>query len=85
MVYGSVTPVTGIRPTTTLKLSIAWNAIQNVIPNETALPNMSLHLLDIINPLYIITKNNTPISKDPKKPNSSQIMANMKSVCGSGK
>ena len=36
-------------------------------------------------PLYIIVKNSVDTIKIPKNPNSSLIIAKIKSVCGSGK
>lgn len=82
---GSVTPVTGIRPTTTIKLREAWNAIPKVIPNAKYLPNKSGQFLAILNPFIIIVKNNDVTIITPIKPNSSLIIEKIKSVWGSGK
>ena len=48
---GSVTPVTGINPTTTIKFKIVWKAILKVIPYAKYLENLSSWLIDILNPL----------------------------------
>ena len=80
-----MTPVTGIKPTTTIRFKIHWKAIWNVIPKAIYLPNKSLQLRAILNPLIIISKNKLATIIIPKKPNSSLIIANIKSVCGSGK
>ena len=46
---GRVTPVTGIKPTTTIKLRRAWKAKPNVIPKAKNLPNLSSVLIAILN------------------------------------
>ena len=82
---GSVTPVTGIKPTTTIKLSNAWKDIWNVIPKDKYLPNKLLHFLLILKQVKIIVRNNATIINIPKNPNSSLIIEKIKSVCGSGR
>ena len=82
---GKVTPVTGTSPTTTIKLSIVWNAKQNDIPNDNNLPNGSFIWSDILTHLYIIIKNKLLTIITPINPNSSLIIENIKSVSGSGK
>ena len=47
---GRVTPVTGIRPTTTIRFKIVWNARENVNPNDRYLAKLSSCLIDIFNP-----------------------------------
>ena len=48
---GSVTPVTGTRPTTTIKFNIVWKAILKVMPNDKYLANLFSCFRDILNPL----------------------------------
>ena len=38
---GRVTPVTGIRPTTTIRFRIVWNANEKISPNERYLAKLS--------------------------------------------
>ena len=47
---GSVTPVTGIKPTTTIRFNIAWNAKLKVMPKARYFGNLSSWLIDILNP-----------------------------------
>ena len=82
---GRVTPVTGINPTTTIKLRSAWKANPKVIPNERYLPNGSFDLIAIFKDFNIIIKNKLDTINIPIKPNSSLMIENIKSVCGSGK
>lgn len=48
---GRVTPVTGIRPTTTIRFRIVWKAREKVNPNDKYLAKLSSCLMDILNPL----------------------------------
>ena len=48
---GSVTPVTGIRPTTTKRFKRVWKAIEKVIPKAKNLAYESLASTAILNPL----------------------------------
>ena len=57
----------------------------NKIPKDKYLPNVFGQLLEIVIPLYRIILNAITIIKAPTKPNSSVIIENIKSVCGSGK
>ena len=82
---GSVTPVTGINPTTTIKLSSAWKENWNVIPNAKYLANKLLVFKIILKQEMIIKRKSIETITTPKKPNSSDIIENIKSVCGSGK
>ena len=82
---GSVTPVIGTKPTTTDKFKIVWKASWNVIPNDKYLPNRLLQFNDILIHLLNIVINNIETIIIPSIPNSSLIIENMKSVCGSGK
>ena len=82
---GNVTPVIGIKDTTTIRFNNAWKESWNVIPNDKYFANVSLDNNDIFIPLYIIIKNKVDTINIPKNPNSSLIIANIKSVCGSGK
>ena len=82
---GSVTPVTGINPITTIRFINVWNINWNSIPNDKYLENKSFVLVDIFIPLYKIIKNKPTTIMAPITPNSSAIIENIKSVCGSGK
>ena len=82
---GRVTPVTGISPTTTIRLSIVWNDNPKVIPKARYLPNESSHFIAILNPDIMIIRNKVVTNNTPIKPNSSLIIEKIKSVCGSGK
>ena len=82
---GSVTPVTGIRPTTTIKFRIVWKANENIRPNDKYLANLSSWFSDILIPLYMIVMNRVVIINTPINPSSSLIIENIKSVCGSGR
>lgn len=82
---GSVTPVTGISPTTTIKFRIVWKANEKIIPKDRYLAKLSSCLIEILIPLYIMVIKNININNIPIKPNSSLIMEKIKSVCGSGK
>ena len=82
---GSVTPVTGINPTTTIRFNIVWKARPKVIPKARYLPNRSSQFIDILNPLYMIVINRAATIKISRKPNSSLIIEKIKSVCGSGR
>ena len=82
---GKVTPVTGIKPTTTQRFNIAWNIIWKVRPNiKYFLNKLSSFNANFI-PQYAIIKNINTTNKAPMTPNSSQIIENIKSVCGSGR
>lgn len=48
-INGKVTPVTGIKPTTTHKFKIVWKIIPNIRPNAKYLPNKSLEKKLILN------------------------------------
>ena len=82
---GRVTPVTGISPTTTIRLRIVWNAIENVNPNDRYFAKLSSCFMDVLNPLYIIVMNRVDIIITPMNPNSSLIIEKIKSVWGSGR
>lgn len=55
------------------------------MPKDRYFENKSLELSDIFIPLYIIVKNNADTIIIPRKPSSSLIIENIKSVCGSGR
>ena len=82
---GSVTPVTGINPTTTIKLRSAWKENWNVIPKARYLENKFLECITILKHDIMISKNSVVTITTPKKPNSSDIIEKIKSVWGSGK
>ena len=48
---GSVTPVTGISPTTTIRFRMVWNARENTNPNDKYLAKLSFCLIDTVKPL----------------------------------
>ena len=82
---GSVTPVTGISPTTTIRFKIVWNANEKVNPKDRYLAKLSFCLIDMFKPRYIIVINRVVTISTPIKPNSSLIIEKIKSVCGSGR
>ena len=48
---GRVTPVTGIKPTTTIRFKIVWNAREKVRPKDKYLAKLSFCLIEMLNPL----------------------------------
>ena len=82
---GSVTPVTGIRPITTIRFISVWNIIWKSIPNDKYFEKVSFVWVDIFIPLIKIIENKPTTITAPITPNSSAIIENIKSVCGSGK
>lgn len=48
---GSVTPVTGIRPTTTIRFKIVWKAKENVKPNDKYFAKLFSCSIDTFIPL----------------------------------
>ena len=83
-IKGSVTPVIGTRPTTTLKFKSVWNISKNDKPNNKYLANKAVcFIADFIKFEYSAI-NNSISNNAPTKPNSSHINENIKSVCGSG-
>ena len=82
---GSVTPVTGTRPTTTAKFKRVWKESWNIIPNVKNFAKLSGALIDIFILLNIITKNKNATEIIPIIPSSSDITENIRSVCGSGR
>ena len=82
---GKVTPVTGINPITTERLSIAWTMIWKTRPKDKYLLNELDELITILNPKYKNNRNKETTIITPRTPNSSLIIENIKSVCGSGK
>lgn len=82
---GSVTPVTGIIPITTIRFINVWNIIWKSIPNDRYFEKVSLVWVDIFIPRIKMIENSPTTIKAPATPNSSAIIENIKSVCGSGK
>ena len=74
----------GIDDVTTAILIIACKATIEVIPIATKLLNESGALIAITAPLHIKIENNIIIAIHPTNPNSSAIIAKIKSFCGSG-
>ena len=62
----------------------AWKHIENVIPTAKIFPNMSGHFFAITKPLCNKTPKRHIKNKHPKKPNSSPMIAKIKSVCHPG-
>ena len=81
---GKGIPVAGTKEEATDIFVKAWKQIEKVIPTAKILPNISGHFLAIIKPLCKNTPKRHNKKKHPKKPNSSPIIAKMKSVCPSG-
>ena len=75
---GRVTPVTGMRPTTTQRFSTVWKARPNVIPKAIYLPKRSSQFMAILKPRYIIVMNNEETIITPRNPNSSLMIENIK-------
>lgn len=82
---GSVTPVTGINPITTMRFNIVWKAILNDIPKDKNLAKLSSFMSEIDIPCLIMFINSNETINTPAKPSSSLIIENIKSVCGSGR
>lgn len=82
---GSVTPVTGMSPITTLKFNKVWKDNINIIPKAKYFPNKSLQFKAIFTDSYIIMQKRADTTKTPKNPSSSLIIENIKSVWGSGR
>ena len=82
---GNGTPVGGMLALTTAMFISAWLAITAVIPVASKPPNLSGALLAIFTPFIIIIKNNNIVIVAPKRPSSSQIIENIKSLSLNGK
>ena len=63
---------------------IACIPTSDVIPTANKLPNESGAFMAVKIPLHINIANNDITTKHPTNPSSSAIIANMKSLCGSG-
>ena len=77
---GNVTPVTGKKELATDIFKNAWNPKIIVIPIAINFPYISGHRLAILNPLRTSATNNADTNRHPKNPNSSAIIAKIKSV-----
>ena len=84
LIKGRATPVAGIDDVATSIFNAACIPICAPIPITTIHENISGHLSAIHTHLYTNTKNNIITTMQPTRPNSSPIMANIKSFCGSG-
>jgi hypothetical protein len=76
---GSGMPVTGNSPTTTPMLMNAWMLIQDVMPPASSAPNVSGARRAVRMPRYANARNNTMTTAPPTRPNSSPMIAKMKS------
>ena len=81
---GSGIPVAGTKELATDMFVKAWKQIEKVMPIASSFPNISGHFLAIMKPLCKNTPNKQTKKKHPKKPNSSPMIAKIKSVCPSG-
>ena len=81
---GSATPVTGIDEVATAIFNAAWIPIWAPIPITTIHVNISVQFNAILTHLYTSITNNIITTAHPISPNSSPIIANIKSFCGSG-
>ena len=70
----------GIEDVTTAIWINVWTENKATIPVANRHPKRSSTFKAILIPLQIITRNNNITVKAPKKPNSSPIMANIKSL-----
>ena len=82
---GSGMPVTGISPTTTPMLMNAWRQIQAVIPAASSAPNVSGARRAVRMPAYASSTNSPMTRPAPTNPNSSPMIAKMKSFQAFGR
>ena len=80
---GSEIPVVGIELVTTAILSSAWIPNWNTTPITTIELNLSGARMAIESPLATKRTNSKMMASAPISPNSSQMMAKIKSFCGS--
>ena len=73
-------PVVGIDDVATAICMRAWIPIKAIIPVARKQPKVSSIFNAMIMPLQITIKNNIITSRLPKKPNSSPIIENIKSL-----
>lgn len=84
-IKGRGLPVVGNKPTTHDIFKNAWNTIITVRPAASKEPNGVLAWLAIRKPPRMNTKKATITRSAPTRPNSSPMIAKMKSVSASGK
>lgn len=77
---GNGMPVGGMDEVTTPIWIKVWIVIKDTIPEASNVPNKSSTFKAVLIPLQISKKNNNITVKAPKKPNSSPIIANIKSL-----
>ena len=82
---GSGMPVTGNSPTTTPMLMNAWMLIQDVMPPASSAPNVSGARRAVRMPRYANARKSTTTTAPPTSPNSSPMMAKMKSFQAFGR
>jgi hypothetical protein len=79
LMKGSVMPVIGSSETTTPTLMMAWTVIQVVIPAASSPPNVSGAARATRNPSYARSAKSPITTSPPRSPNSSPMIAKMKS------
>ena len=82
---GSVMPLVGSSPSTTLMFTNAWMTIIIVRPSARNAPKLSGARMAVRNPRHAITQKHATTRVAPMRPSSSPMTAKMKSVCGSGR
>ena len=82
---GRVVPLVGRRPMTTPILRMVCNPIRPVIPAAKRDWKRSVLRFAVWMPQWIRKKKSATKNAEPKKPNSSAMLAKMKSVCPSGR
>jgi hypothetical protein len=82
---GSVMPVTGRRLTTTQMLMKAWKHSQIVIPAASSAPNVSGARRAVLIPALARIRNRAMTIAAPTNPNSSPMIAKMKSFHAFGR
>jgi hypothetical protein len=85
LINGIGTPVGGIDDVTTATFMITCNATIDIIPVASRRPKLSFAVIATRKPRHIKNIKIKSIATPPIKPNSSHIMANMKSFWGMGK
>jgi hypothetical protein len=85
LINGSGTPVSGRKPSTAPKLTIAWPATSVVVPAARYFPKGSLQRRAIRNPSHVNSANASTTARIPTRPSSSPITAPIMSVGASGR
>ena len=85
LMNGSVMPVTGRSATTTPMFTNAWMQSHAVIPPASSAPNVSGARIAVRMPATARMPNNAITTVAPRKPNSSPMIAKMKSFQAFGR